>query len=74
MRDTVYRYNTTLRIALLADLHDREFGSITDSLKAHKPETCALFNIICTTDYAERLASLPSIIVKKMVTVVTVMV
>jgi len=43
-------------------------------MKAHKPETCALFNIICTTDYAGRLASLLSIIVKKMVTVVTVMV
>lgn len=38
MRDTIYRYNTPLRIALLADLHDREFGWITNSLKAHKPE------------------------------------
>lgn len=38
MRDTIYRYNTPLRIALLADLHDREFGCIIDSLKAHKPE------------------------------------
>ncbi len=38
MRDTIYRYNTPLRIALLADLHDREFGWITDSLKARKPE------------------------------------
>lgn len=43
-------------------------------MKAHKPETCALFNIIFTTDYAEQLAGLLSIIVKKMVTVVTVMV
>ena len=38
MRDTIYRYNTPLRIALLADLHDREFGWITASLKAHKPD------------------------------------
>ena len=38
MRDTIYRYNTPLRIALLADLHDRDFGWITNSLKAHKPE------------------------------------
>ena len=41
MRNTIYRYNTPLRIALLADLHDREFGWITDSLKAHK------LDIIC---------------------------
>ena len=38
MKDTIYKYNTPLRIALLADLHDREFGWITDSLKAHKPD------------------------------------
>ncbi len=38
MKDTIYRYNTPLRIALLADLHDREFGGITDSLNAHKPD------------------------------------
>ena len=38
MRNTIYKYNTPLRIALLADLHDREFSWITDSLKAHKPE------------------------------------
>ncbi|MBQ9542759.1 metallophosphoesterase [Ruminococcus sp.] len=38
MRDTIYRYNTPLRIALLADLHDRELGWITDSLKARKPD------------------------------------
>ncbi|MBR1393197.1 MAG: hypothetical protein IJ561_05115, partial [Ruminococcus sp.] len=38
MKDTIYNFNTPLRIALLADLHDRNFGWITDSLKAHKPE------------------------------------
>ena len=38
MKDTIYKYNTPLRIALLADLHDREFEWIIDSLKAHKPD------------------------------------
>ena len=38
MKDTIYNYNTPLRIALLADLHDREFGWITDSLKTHNPD------------------------------------
>lgn len=38
MKDTIYRYNTQLRIALLADLHDREFSWIIGSLKAHKPD------------------------------------
>ena len=38
MKDTIYKYNTPLHIALLADLHDREFGWIVESLKAQKPE------------------------------------
>lgn len=42
MKDTIYIYNSPLRIALLADLHDREFDWITDSLKAHKPNIIAI--------------------------------
>ncbi|MBR1864464.1 MAG: metallophosphoesterase [Ruminococcus sp.] len=42
MKDTIYKYNTPLHIALLADLHDREFGWITDSLKAHEPEVICI--------------------------------
>ena len=38
MKDTIYKYNTPLHIALLADLHDREFGWIVESLQAQKPE------------------------------------
>lgn len=38
MKDTIYKINAPLRIALLADLHDRPFGEITDSLKKHRPD------------------------------------
>ncbi len=38
MKDTIYKYKTPVKIALIADLHDRPFGWITDSLKKHKPE------------------------------------
>ena len=57
MKDTIYRYNTPLRIALLADLHDREFGRITDSLKAHKPDMiCIAGDVVHRVDtQTERL-------------------
>lgn len=51
MKNIVYKYNTPLRIALLADLHDREPGWITDSLKARRPD------IICIAgDAVHRVA------------------
>ena len=51
MKDTIYRYNTPLRIALLADLHDREFGWIGDSLKTHKPDIiCIAGDVIHRVD------------------------
>ena len=51
MRDTFYRYNTPLRIALLADLHDRDFGWITDSLNARKPDIiCIAGDVIHRVD------------------------
>lgn len=42
MKDTIYKYKTPLPVALVADLHDREFGRIIDSLKAHKPEVICI--------------------------------
>ena len=38
MRETIYKYRTPLRIALLADLHDRPFERVTRSLKKRKPD------------------------------------
>ena len=32
MRDTIYKYNTSLQIALLADLYDRKFEWITENV------------------------------------------
>lgn len=42
MKDTTYKFDTPLRIALLADLHDRPFEWITQSLKENKPEIIAI--------------------------------
>ena len=38
MKNTVYRFPVPLRIALLADLHDKPFGEIASSLSEHKPD------------------------------------
>ena len=38
MKDTCIRFQTPLRIALLADLHDRPFDRIVQSLRLHQPE------------------------------------
>ncbi len=38
MKDNYYRYDVPLRIALLADLHDRPFDSIVRSLKRNAPD------------------------------------
>lgn len=38
MRDKIYKYKTPVRLALLADLHDRPFERIIISLKKYQPE------------------------------------
>lgn len=55
MKDTIYKYNTPLRIALLADLHDRLFEWITKSLRAHKPDIiCIVGDVVHRIDLSKQ--------------------
>lgn len=47
MKDTIYKFHTPLRIALLADLHDRPFDRIMQSLREHEPEVVAIAGDLC---------------------------
>ena len=38
MRDTVYRFNVPVSIALVSDLHDRPADDVISSLRQHRPE------------------------------------
>ena len=51
MKDTIYQCNAPMRIALLADLHDRPFEWITKSLQAHKPDIiCIVGDVVHRID------------------------
>lgn len=42
MKETFYKYNTPVKICLLADIHDRPFVEIISSLKRQKPDVIAV--------------------------------
>ena len=55
MKDTIYKYNAPLNIALLADLHDRPFEWITRSLQTHKPDIiCIVGDVVHRTDLSKQ--------------------
>lgn len=54
LRETFYRLNTPVRLALLTDLHERPFHSIQDSLLRHHPDIiCIAGDMIYGSNAAE---------------------
>ena len=54
MKETFYRYDTPMKICLLADIHDRPFGSIIDSIKRQKPDIIAIAGDILDSVHLSR--------------------